>query len=83
MGLCLDLDDDHGIEIRRESIVLTEGAVTPERQTIFGYEHSVEVEKIALLKLLKFFDNQKNRQRAFGPLLAQYDGLIPNAENIT
>lgn len=83
MGLCVDLDEEHGIEIRRESIKFNEDDKPQDQQTIFGRDFHVEIEKVALLKLLKFFDNPDHRMRAFGrELLAKYDGLIPEAEKL-
>lgn len=82
MGYCVDWGDDNiGIEIRRESISLHEDDVPREEQNIFGHDHHVEIGKETLLKVLKFFDDPKNRERAFGPeLMAKYASLIPDAE---
>jgi hypothetical protein len=83
MGLCIDLDDDHSIEVNRDSITFVEeNGSTGNDQTIFGSPNTVEIDKVALLKLLKFFDDPINRHKAFGDVLDKYDDLIPKAENL-
>ena len=82
MGLCVDLDKEHGLEIRRESVWLHETTRPREQQTIFGADFHVEIEKTTLLKMVKFLDNLDNRKRVFGDYLEKYDALIPNAETL-
>jgi hypothetical protein len=62
MGLCIDLDKKHGVEIRRESICLHEDDETKDTD-IFAYgDHHVEISKKALKKFIQFFNKPENQK---------------------
>jgi hypothetical protein len=60
MGLCIDLDRKHGVEIRRESVVLHEDGGTKNTEIFARGDHHVEIGKAALRKFIRFFNRPEN-----------------------
>lgn len=62
MGLCLDTENGLGLEIRRESICITDETGDKEGHIFATGDGHVEISKEYLRKMLEFFERPENKK---------------------